>query len=107
MLTVSHSIADIHDGRKYKGSSITFDMDECAQPLEILPVPCQPQKNYMPQAVNELGAKTQNRFAALRVDDEDNHEESFTDDDQDNSDSESVSPGSSASTNSDKSTRRV
>lgn len=82
-------------------------MDECAQPLEILPVPCQPQKNYMPQAVNEPGAKTQNRFAALRVDDEDNHEESFTDDDQDNSDSESVSPGSSASTNSDKSTRRV
>ncbi|KXJ94426.1 hypothetical protein Micbo1qcDRAFT_159585 [Microdochium bolleyi] len=86
---------------KYKGSSITFDVDECAQPLEVQPRPFRLQKTCMPQAASGpmTKSKTQNRFAALRVDDKDDLEESFTDNDENNSDSDFISPGSSASTN--------
>lgn len=55
---------------KYKGSKIEWDSDECAQPLEVI------QKPSLPKAQNTANMKKplvhiRNRFATLRLDDDD------------------------------------
>ncbi|KAK8076370.1 RNA recognition motif containing protein [Apiospora phragmitis] len=55
---------------KYKGSKIDWDLDECAQPLRVEqkpPAPPKPQRNPSPKKP----AVSINRFATLRLDDED------------------------------------
>ncbi|ETS76025.1 hypothetical protein PFICI_12969 [Pestalotiopsis fici W106-1] len=55
----------------YKGSKIEWDVDECAQPLEVSRKPSVP-KPLQSLATKPPGVKIRNRFATLRLDDDDN-----------------------------------
>ncbi|RYP38924.1 hypothetical protein DL766_000733 [Monosporascus sp. MC13-8B] len=57
---------------KYKGSKIEWDVDECDQPIEIIQkVVSKPQQ---PQFPKKPPVDMRNRFATLRLDDEDDDE---------------------------------
>ncbi|KAI0127925.1 hypothetical protein BJ170DRAFT_683747 [Xylariales sp. AK1849] len=53
---------------KYKGSKIEWDLDECEQPLEIAQKPSLPQRGA---STKKPVVKVRNRFATLRLDDDD------------------------------------
>ncbi|KAH9906476.1 hypothetical protein F4778DRAFT_726235 [Xylariomycetidae sp. FL2044] len=55
---------------KYKGSKIEWDKDECDQPVESLQKAAPPKPQPVP-TVKKPAPKLQNRFATLRVDDDD------------------------------------
>lgn len=79
---------DERHGSKYKGSKIDWDVDECAQPLQI---PYQTQSVSQPtvRVKKKPASKMENRFATLRLDDEDDDVDSS--DEPDLSDSEDAS----------------
>ncbi|KAK6851841.1 hypothetical protein PG990_015026 [Apiospora arundinis] len=54
---------------KYKGSKIDWDVDECAQPLRVEQKPSPPKPQHVPSP--KKPAVSLNRFATLRLDDED------------------------------------
>ncbi|KAK7938110.1 uncharacterized protein PG986_014978 [Apiospora aurea] len=54
---------------KYKGSKIDWDLDECAQPLRVEQKPPPPKPQRIPSP--KKPAVSINRFATLRLDDED------------------------------------
>ncbi|KAH7037846.1 uncharacterized protein B0I36DRAFT_403360 [Microdochium trichocladiopsis] len=70
---------------KYKGSSIGWDVDECAEPIELPDRPAR-APHFIAPPVTRPVVESENRFAPLRRDDNDNHE-SMLDDDQDSSES--------------------
>ncbi|EMR68518.1 putative rna recognition motif containing protein [Eutypa lata UCREL1] len=54
---------------KYKGSKIEWDVDECEQPIEVAQrAPAKPQPASAPKKTQ---ANMRNRFATLRLDDDD------------------------------------
>lgn len=54
---------------KYKGSKIEWDVDECSQPIEVAQkAPAKPQQA---PAAQKPPVSMQNRFATLRLDDDD------------------------------------
>ncbi|KAH6661352.1 hypothetical protein BKA67DRAFT_550948 [Truncatella angustata] len=57
---------------KYKGSKIEWDTDECEQPLETVPRQSHPKPQQ--ELPKKPIVKTRNRFATLRLDDDDNAE---------------------------------
>ncbi|KAI0480845.1 hypothetical protein GGR56DRAFT_292395 [Xylariaceae sp. FL0804] len=63
---------------KYKGSKIEWDVDECQQPIEAAPkAPTKPQAQQAPMRPGKsTGKPVRNRFDMLRLDDDDNNDES-------------------------------
>jgi hypothetical protein len=59
--------------RKYKGSKIEWDVDECEQPLQTAPR-SSPSKIQHAPTPPKPSVKMRNRFATLRLDDDDNEE---------------------------------
>ncbi len=57
---------------KYKGSKIDWDVDECDQPMEVVKK-AHPKPQQAP-ASKKLPVNMRNRFATLRLDDEDDDE---------------------------------
>lgn len=58
-----------HAYSKYKGSRIEWDLDECDQPIEVVQkAPVRPQQAPGPKKAQ---ANMRNRFATLRLDDDD------------------------------------
>ncbi|KAK6088369.1 hypothetical protein SCUP234_00857 [Seiridium cupressi] len=60
---------------KYKGSKIDWDVDECEQPLQKALKPLTPKPQREPP-MKKPAVKIRNRFATLRLDDDDNDNES-------------------------------
>lgn len=58
------------DDRKYKGSKIECDMDECSQPIPAVDKAARRAPPVQPVKPSNAGIK--NRFATLRLDDSDN-----------------------------------
>lgn len=58
--------------RKYKGSKIDWDVDECAQPFDPVPIQ-QPRKENPTQKKN--GKSMANRFHLLNLDGEDDDDD--------------------------------
>ncbi|KAH8653354.1 hypothetical protein BX600DRAFT_515632 [Xylariales sp. PMI_506] len=55
----------------YKGSKIEWDVDECNQPLEAINKALS-VKSQRPVEIAKSAVQVTNRFATLRVDDDDN-----------------------------------
>lgn len=64
---------------KYKGSKMEWDVDECEQPLETEPTPLIHKRQPVSFA-RTTGFKMRNRFATLRLDDDDNGDDNDSDD---------------------------
>jgi hypothetical protein len=58
--------------RKYKGSKIEWDVDECAQPFEIIQKVSAKLSTQRGPQTKAAVASTGNRFDMLRLDDDDN-----------------------------------
>ncbi len=61
-----------HDSRTYKGSKIDWDVDECAQPFDPVPI-VKPKKEPAPP--KKAPSATRNRFQLLNLDDDGDEEE--------------------------------
>jgi len=58
--------------RKYKGSKIEWDVDECAQPIPTAPMP---KPRMEPASMKKTNSYMPNRFQLLNVDDGSDDEE--------------------------------
>jgi hypothetical protein len=67
------SVLTLH--RKYKGSKIDWDVDECEQPLDTCPKPAAPTRQCVSSIKKPL-VSLRNRFASLGLDSSDSASES-------------------------------